>query len=193
MASRDLPDRRTLKEMARTLLEDAGYADVQEAARVSPGVTVSFRGIGPDGAVRIFELGGVNTPARPGLSRVDNVWKVIAKAAICREVAPDVEFVVLTVGTVRGGPLAAVSGDGGPIAAVIDAGTDDAVDRILALTGAVCPLAAAVVCGGDIDRSRVHRRRSPGARIGRDAVLRQRRGDCVVHPRGSRRSGPGWD
>jgi len=133
MASGELPDRRTLKDMARTLLDEAGYVDVDEAARVSPGVTVSFRGVGPDGVTRIFELGGVNTPARPGLSRVDNVWKSIAKAAICREVAPETDVIVLTVGTVRGGPLAAVTGEGCPIAAVIDASRPDASERLLDL------------------------------------------------------------
>lgn len=128
-----MPDRRTLKDMARTLLEEAGYTDVNEAARVSPGVTVNFRGTGPDGTTRIFELGGVNTPARPGLSRVETVWKSIAKAAICHEVSPEIDVVVLTVGTIRGGPLAAVTGEGGPITAVIDASRDDALERILEL------------------------------------------------------------
>ena len=133
LAQRDLPDRRTLKEMARTLLDEAGYTDVNEPARVSPGVTVNFRATSPEGVVRIFELGGVNTPARPGLSRVENVWKAIAKAAICREVEPDTDVIILTVGTIRGGPLAAVSGENGPIAAVIDASQPDAVDRIRSL------------------------------------------------------------
>ena len=133
LAQRDLPDRRTLKEMARTLLDEAGYTDVNEPARVSPGVTVNFRATSPEGVVRIFELGGVNTPARSGLSRIENVWKAIAKAAICREVEPDTDVIVLTVGTIRGGPLAAVSGDNGPITAVIDASQPDAVDRIRAL------------------------------------------------------------
>ena len=133
LAQRDLPDRRTLKEMARTLLDEAGYTDVNEPARVSPGVTVNFRATSPEGVVRIFELGGVNTPARPGLSRIENVWKAIAKAAICREVEPDTDVIVLTIGTIRGGPLAAVSGDNGPITAVIDASQPDAVDRVRAL------------------------------------------------------------
>lgn len=133
MAARQLPDRRTLKEMVRTLLDEAGYTSVDEAVRVSPGVTISFRGVGPDGVTRLFELGGVNTPARPGLSRIENVWKSIAKAAICRQVIPDIDVVVLTVGTIRGGPLAAVSGDGGPITAVIDVDRDDALERLAEL------------------------------------------------------------
>lgn len=133
MVPRDLPDRRTLKEMARVLLDEAGYTDIDEAARVSPGVTVSFRAVGPDGQTRCFELGGVNTPARPGLSRIENVWKVIAKSTICREVQPGVDVVVLTVGTIRGGPLAAVTGEDAPIRAIVDVTLDDAVERVRSL------------------------------------------------------------
>ena len=120
-------DRRTLKEMARTLLDAAGYTEIDEAVRVAPGVTVSFRATSPTGVVRLFELGGTHTPARPGLSRIDAVWRVIAKAAVVAEAMPDTEFVVLTSGTVRGGPLASVVGEGRPISAVVDVTRDDAV------------------------------------------------------------------
>jgi site-specific DNA-methyltransferase (adenine-specific) len=120
-------DRRTLKEMARALLDDAGYTDVEEAVRIAPGVTVSFRATSPDGDVRLFELGGTHTPARPGLSRIDALWRVVAKAAVAQQVAADQDFVVLTAGTVRGGPLATVVGEGRPIAAVVDMTRVDAV------------------------------------------------------------------
>ncbi|NND74591.1 MAG: site-specific DNA-methyltransferase [Ilumatobacter sp.] len=133
MATRELPDTRTLKDIARTILGDAGYTDLEEAARVSPGVTMSFRGHGPDGRLRLFELGGVNTPARPGLTRIDNVWRVIAKATVCRAVDADADVIVLTVGTVRGGPLAVAAGEAGPIAAVIDVSLDDALERLVGL------------------------------------------------------------
>ncbi|MDX2379064.1 MAG: site-specific DNA-methyltransferase [Acidimicrobiia bacterium] len=126
-------ERRTVKELARELLAAAGYGDVSEAARVSPGVAMSMRGIAPDGTVRYFELGGVNTPARPGLSRIESVWRSIAKASVVREVEPDAEVVVLTVGTVRGGPLATVTGEGRPIAAIIDMARDDALERLAAI------------------------------------------------------------
>jgi site-specific DNA-methyltransferase (adenine-specific) len=119
-------DRRTLKEMARALLDDAGYTDVEESVRIAPGVTVSFRATGPDGVVRLFELGGTHTPARPGLSRVDALWRVVAKAAVAQQVARGLDFVVLTAGTVRGGPLAAVVGAGRPIDAVVDMTRADA-------------------------------------------------------------------
>ena len=45
-------DRRTLKEMARALLDSAGYTDVDENARVAPGVTVSFRATSPTASSR---------------------------------------------------------------------------------------------------------------------------------------------
>jgi len=126
-------DRRTLKEMSRTLLDEAGFVDVEETARVAPGVTVSFRATGPDGVVRLFELGGTHTPARSGLARLDAVWRTIAKAAIAREAAPDGEFVVLTSGTVRGGPIASVLGAGRPISRVVDVTAADALDRLTSL------------------------------------------------------------
>ncbi len=128
-------DRRTLKEMARTLLDAAGFVDVEDSVRIAPGVTVSFRATGPDGVTRLFELGGTHTPARPGLSRLDAVWRTIAKAAIAQQTAPATAFVVLTSGSVRGGPLAAVVGDGGPIAAVVDVTGAEALQRLVAVSG----------------------------------------------------------
>ena len=124
------PDRRTVKEMARALLDEAGFTDVEDGVRISPGVTVSLRATGPDGVSRLFELGGVNTPARPGLGRIEAVWRTIAKASVAREVGRPEPFVVLTVGTVRGGPMAAVTGDGHPVAAVVDMTRPDAVERL---------------------------------------------------------------
>jgi site-specific DNA-methyltransferase (adenine-specific) len=93
-------------------------------------VTVAFRATGRDGVERLYELAGVNTPARPGLSRIDAVWRTIAKAAIAREVDPSTPFVVLTSGTVRGGPMAAVVGEGRPVAQVVDVTGDDVIERL---------------------------------------------------------------
>jgi len=126
-------DRRTLKEMARALLDDAGYVDVEDNARVAPGVTVSFRATGPDGVSRLFELGGSHTPSRAGLGRIEVVWRTIAKAAVARETLPDIELVVITSGTVRGGPMASVVGPGRPIHVVVDATRDDAIERLAAI------------------------------------------------------------
>jgi site-specific DNA-methyltransferase (adenine-specific) len=130
MAPGEPPDRRTLKEIARAALDAAGATDVVENAKVAPGVTVSFRATCADGVVRLFELGGVHTPARPGLHRVEAIWRVIAKAAIVAEQEPGTDVVVLTSGTVRGGPLASVTGPGRPIARIVDVTAPDAATRL---------------------------------------------------------------
>jgi len=128
-------DRRTMKELVRDVLAGAGYSDVVESVRVSPGVVLSGRARGPDGAIRYFELGGVNTPARPGLGRIEAVWRTIAKAAVLQEVEPGAALLVLTVGAVSGGPLAAVTGEGRPILAIVDVTSDGAIDRLAGLAG----------------------------------------------------------
>ena len=68
------------------------------------------------------------------MNRIDTVWKTIAKAAILQESTVDgiagQSLIVLTAGTARGGPLAAVTGAGRPIAAVIDMTLDDAAERL---------------------------------------------------------------
>ncbi len=130
LAPTDLPDRRTVKEMARTLLADCGFDELVENPRIAPGVTVSVRGVDGEGHAQYFEFGGVHTPARPGLSRIEAVWKTIAKAAILRETEPDSALIVLTSGTVRGGPLAAATGEGRPIGAVVDMTLPDAAERV---------------------------------------------------------------
>jgi DNA modification methylase len=134
LAPTELPDRRTVKEMARTLLADCGFETLDDNVRVAPGVTVSVRGTRADGLTQLFEFGGVNTPSRPGMNRIETVWKTIAKASILRESPNDAvtgqSLVVLTAGTVRGGPLASVTGQDRPIAAVIDMTLDDAPQRI---------------------------------------------------------------
>ncbi len=136
LAPSSQPDRRTLKEMAKSLLAEVGFDELDDNPRIAPGVTVSVRARRGDGSTQLFEFGGVNTPARAGLSRIEAVWKTIAKASILREHGdprgdgPVRPLIVLTVGSVRGGPLATVTGPGKPIAAVVDVSAPDAVARL---------------------------------------------------------------
>ena len=137
LAPVELPDPRTVKEMARSLLAEGGFETLDDNARIAPGVTVSVRGTRSDGTTQLFEFGGVHTPARPGLSRIETVWKTVAKASILRESDGDQSLIVLTSGTVRGGPLSTVTGEDKPIAAVIDMTLDDAVERLSAAVAAL--------------------------------------------------------
>ncbi len=137
LAPVELPDPRTVKEMARSLLAECGFETLDDNARIAPGVTVSVRGTRADGVSQPFEFGGVHTPARPGMSRIDTVWKTVAKASILRESGGGESLIVLTSGTVRGGPLAAVTGSGRPIAAIIDMTLADAAERLTAAVAAL--------------------------------------------------------
>ncbi|MCH9834496.1 site-specific DNA-methyltransferase [bacterium] len=137
LAPVELPDRRTVKDMARALLVQSGFDSLDDNARIAPGVKVSVRGTRADGVTQLFEFGGVHTPARPGLSRIETVWKTVAKAAILREANSGESLIVLTSGTVRGGPLSTVTGEGKPIAAVIDLTLDDAPERLSAAIAAL--------------------------------------------------------
>ena len=50
LAPVDLPDRRTVKDMARSLLAECGFETFDDNVRIAPGVTVSVRGTRADGA-----------------------------------------------------------------------------------------------------------------------------------------------
>lgn len=126
-------DTRTLRELSRDVLTGAGYVGLQENVRVGPGASLSFAATGPDGVERWFELAGVHTPSRPGVSRTDVVWRTIAKACLAADRTPRRDVVVLTSGNVRGGPLGAAVGPDRVIRAVVDVTSPDAVDVIAAL------------------------------------------------------------
>jgi site-specific DNA-methyltransferase (adenine-specific) len=128
----ELPDLRTLKEMARTLLSKSELDEIEENVRIAPGVTVSARGRTSDGRPQHFEFAGVHTPARPGTARLESIWKCIAKASLLREADPGSGLIVLTSGTVRGGPLSSVTGQGRPISAIVDVTRHDAGERLAA-------------------------------------------------------------
>jgi len=136
LAPTELPDTRTLKDLARSALASLDLAEVEEDVRIAPGVTVNARVRTGRGDMHHVEFAGVHTPARPGVTRIDHVWKSIAKSAVLRAAEPDTQLIVLTSGTVRGGPLATVTGDDRPIRAVVDLTRPDAVDKLSQLLDA---------------------------------------------------------
>jgi site-specific DNA-methyltransferase (adenine-specific) len=119
--------------MARAVLAALDLSEIEEEVRISPGVTLSARARTSEGATHHFEFAGVHTPARAGVARIEHVWKSIAKSAVLRSTDPEAQLIVLTSGTVRGGPLAAVTGPDRPIRAVVDLTRDDAVEKLSTL------------------------------------------------------------
>ena len=127
--------------MARSTLAALDLDEVEQEVRIAPGVRVGARARTHDGTVHHLDFAGVHTPARPGVARIENVWKSIGKAAVLHSGQPDAQLIVLTSGTVSGGPLAAVIGEGRPIRAVVDLTRSDAVEKLATLL-AVSPLSA---------------------------------------------------
>ena len=119
------------KDLAKSLLADAGYTDISDDAKVLAGVQPTLSAVDPKGRRWWFEVVGGRTSNRPGAQRVELLWRAIAKGAIVREADPAARFGVLTTGLPAsasgGSALKAVTGPKKPVAVVIDVMADDAV------------------------------------------------------------------
>jgi site-specific DNA-methyltransferase (adenine-specific) len=117
------------KELARAHLTDAGFAEVVDAPAVAPGVRPTFKAIDRQGDVWWFEVAGGRTGSRPGLQRVDVLWRAIAKGAVIVAAEPSHHYVVLSWGlpaAASGGrALDLVTGPGRALAAVLDLSSPD--------------------------------------------------------------------
>ncbi len=125
------------KEVARFLLTEAGFTDLDDQSSVVPGVMPTLRAIDPAGRVWWFDVVGGRTSNRPGAQRLEPLWRAIAKAAVIREADPAGGFAILTVGlpsAASGGrALAAVTGPGKAVSAVIDMVAENAVAMLAEL------------------------------------------------------------
>ena len=125
------------KEVARFLLAEAGFTDIDDQSSVVPGVMPTLRAIDRTGQVWWFDVVGGRTSNRPGAQRLEPLWRAISKGAVIREADPDAGFSILTVGlpsAASGGrALAAVTGLGKTVAAVIDMMAQDAVSMLAGL------------------------------------------------------------
>jgi DNA modification methylase len=69
------------QEIARAVLQDCGFGDIQGGRRFSSGVEVNFVAHDTEGRRWLFDVSGAFTTTRPGLRRTDTVWKALGKAA----------------------------------------------------------------------------------------------------------------
>ena len=112
------------KEIARTLIDSAGFVDVQEGQRLPGGVQIDFTAPDRRGGSWFFDVSGSYTVHRAGLKRTDTLWKALGKAAVLSETG-DTPLVLLTTDLpAPGGPgakaLEHLSGPGKPIYEVIE-------------------------------------------------------------------------
>ena len=88
----------------------------------------------PSGQVWWFEVVGGRTSNRPGAQRIELLWRAISKGAIVREVDPSCMVRRADRRPARSGiggrALAAVTGPGKPVTAVVDMLSDDAVSSV---------------------------------------------------------------
>jgi hypothetical protein len=122
------------KELARSMLVSAGFTGIDDTRSLLPGVQPTLAAVGSDGGRWWFEVVGGRTSSRPGAQRVELLWRAIAKGSVVAEVDPAARFVVLTTSlpsAASGGrALAAVTGPGRPIAAVVDITTPRALAEL---------------------------------------------------------------
>jgi DNA methylase len=114
---------RAAKEIARCVIEAAGFTDIQTDQRQRGGVQVNFTGRDRQGDLWFFDVTGSFTRHRTGLQRSDTLWKALGKAAVLHE-ASETPFVLMTTGVpARGAGAEAmrqVTGVQKPIYAVIE-------------------------------------------------------------------------
>ncbi|MCY7298822.1 MAG: site-specific DNA-methyltransferase [Ilumatobacteraceae bacterium] len=124
------------KDLARSLLADAGYTAISDEAKVLTGVQPTLSALDAKGRRWWFEVVGGRTSNRPGAQRIELLWRAIAKGAIVREADPSARFGVLTTGLPAsasgGSALKAVTGPKKPVAVVIDVMAADAVASLRA-------------------------------------------------------------
>jgi site-specific DNA-methyltransferase (adenine-specific) len=130
-------DGAAMRDLAIACLQDAGFTDIESKVRLAAGVDVSLRATDALGRAWHIELGGARTTARAGLRPVDVVTRVIATAALVREIEPKVPLLVLTTALPNraGGTDAALRvmvGPDKPIAAVLDLRAPESIDRLRA-------------------------------------------------------------
>lgn len=126
---------RAAREVARELIEAAGFADVVKDRKFREGVEVTFGARGADGTEVLFDVVGGFTTPRSGLRRADVLWKVLGKAAVLHAAHPEIPLIVLstdlpTKGTSGAAALEAVCGAGRPIVDVVELGATDARNRL---------------------------------------------------------------
>jgi DNA modification methylase len=135
--SRVVREGRAAKEVARAVIEAAGFAHIEADQRQPGGVDVSFTARDRRGKLWFFDVSGSFTSHRGGLKRAEPLWKALGKAAVLRSVS-STPLILLTTGTPSSGSTGAealkqVTGPGKPVYAVIEMLSNDGARALHAL------------------------------------------------------------
>lgn len=94
--SRAVREGRAAKDIARQVLEDAGFQNIQEDLKLPGGIEINFRALDGNNMEWLFDVSGGFTSNRPGLKRTDTLWKALGKAAVLKETNSSNRLVLLT-------------------------------------------------------------------------------------------------
>ncbi|MGH9124216.1 MAG: DNA-methyltransferase [Acidimicrobiales bacterium] len=134
--SRAVREGRAAKEIARSVIEVAGFTNIQKDQRQPGGVEVSFTARDSKGKLWFFDVTGSFTSHRGGLKRTDTLWKALGKATVLREVGNTPLVLLTTDAPARGAgaeALKQVVGPKKPIYAVIEILKPAGLERLRAL------------------------------------------------------------
>ncbi|MCL5948463.1 MAG: site-specific DNA-methyltransferase [Actinobacteria bacterium] len=134
--ARAVREGRAAKEIARSVIEAAGFTDIQKDQRQPGGVEVNFTARDNKGGLWFFDVTGSFTSHRAGLKRTDTLWKALGKAAVLREVGKTPLVLLTTDAPDRGAGAKALNRVVGPdkmIYAVIEMLQPVGLERLRAL------------------------------------------------------------
>ena len=94
---------RAAKTIARSVIEAAGFCDIQADQRQPGGIEVNFTARDRQGKRWFFDVMGSFTSHRAGLKGTDALWKALGKAAVLGQVG-NTPLVLLTTDARRRGP-----------------------------------------------------------------------------------------
>jgi DNA modification methylase len=108
---------RKVRDVARLLLDAAGFRGVEENVKLAPGVEVPFRARDARGRDWCFDLVGAFSNGNPGLRKAETLWRALGRASVVAATGAAERLVLLTVETPPptsppGRALAAVTGTG---------------------------------------------------------------------------------
>jgi DNA modification methylase len=133
--ARAVREGRPAKDVARHMLTQCGFTEIEPDVPMSGGVEVNFRASDELGNTWLFDVSGGFTSTRPGLKRTDTLWKALGKAAVLREIDAKTPLVLLTTdaptsGSAGAQALNALTGPGKPITAVLELRSPTDLERL---------------------------------------------------------------
>jgi site-specific DNA-methyltransferase (adenine-specific) len=95
-AAESAEHRASARDLARALVEGAGFRDVRDDVKVDGGVEISLSGLDTGGRRWLFDVSGSLGTVRGGLRRTEVLMRALGKAAVVHAVYPETPLVLLT-------------------------------------------------------------------------------------------------